>query len=236
MANFIEKITSLTRQLYPTGRAFKMPKGGWLESMHNGLRISENKAYIDAMSILDSLLPDNPNFSVDDATDWERRMGLINGTGIPLADRMLAIRRKIQHPGNIKARQHYLYLEGQLLAAGFNVYVHENRFPDGFGGWITKTPSELAGYGGIDEFQYGEGQYGQFNYGGGWGDKVVNSISRQTDIIFDIGNNLRSTFFIGGIYPGDYAIVPANQEAQFRQLILKLKPVQTVAFLFIVYT
>lgn len=235
MADYIEKITSLTKQLYPTGRAFKMPKAGWLESLHNGLRISENKAMMDAMAILNSILPDNDNFTEADATDWERRLGLINSTGNPLADRKLAIRRKIQHPGDIKARQHYLYVQGQLQAAGFDVYVHENRFDDGFGGLITKTPGELAGYAGVDEFQYNDHQYGDAQYGGSWGDKVVNSINRIEDVTFGVGNNLRSTFFIGGINPGDYATVPANQERQFRQLILKLKPVQTVAYLFIVY-
>ena len=233
--DFITKISSLTQQLYPTGRAFKMPKGGWLESLHNGLRISENKAYMDAMAILYSLLPDNDNFTEDDATDWERRLGLINGTGIALATRKLAIRRKIQHPGDIKARQHYLYVEGQLQAAGFDVYVHENRFYTGLG-YYTRTPSELAGYGGVDEFQHGDGQHGDFQHGGGWGDMVVNSIDPARDLTFNVGANLRSTFFIGGIYPGDYAYVPANQRRQFRQLILKLKPVQTVAYLFIVYT
>ena len=28
-----QKIMALTRQLYPTGRAFKMPAGGWLEKL-----------------------------------------------------------------------------------------------------------------------------------------------------------------------------------------------------------
>lgn len=237
MPDFITKITALTQQLYPTGRAFKMPKNGWLESLHNGLRISENKAYNDAVAILNSILPDNDNFTEDDAADWERRLGLIVDNSLSLADRKLAIRRKIQHPGDIKARQHYLYVQGQLQAAGFNVYVHENRFDDGFGNLITKSPAELAGYGGIDDLQHADDiQHGDYQHGGGWGQKIVNSIKNAEDINFNVGANLRSTFFIGGIAPGDYAYIPANQERQFRQLVLKLKPVQTVAFLFIVYT
>ncbi len=153
-----------------------------------------------------------------------------------MADRKLAIRRKIQHPGDIKARQHYLYVQGQLQAAGFDVYVHENRFEDYIDGLITKTPSELAGYAGVNEFQHNDGQHGDYQHGGGWGDLVANSIDISGDINFSVGNNLRSTFFIGGVNPGDYAMVPAIQRRQFRQLILKLKPVQTVAYLFIVYT
>lgn len=239
MLTFIDKIQALTKQLYPRGRAFKVPAGGWLERLHESLSYSENKAYTDALAILYSLLPDNANFTAQDCDDWERRVGLINSTGVPLATRMLAIKRKIQHPGNVKARQHYLYIQGQLQAAGFNVYVHENRFSDGMGGLMTRTPADLAGYTGyddIDELQHGDGQHGDYQHGGGWGNLVVNSIDVQRDRLFNIGNNLRSTFFIGGPNPGDYATVPANQEKQFRQLILKLKPTQTVAYLFIVYT
>lgn len=239
MFNFRPHINALTQQLYPRGRAFKFVAGGWLERLHDSLALSENKAYNDAIAILNSILPDNAGFTADDATDWERRLGLINGTGVPLATRMLAIKRKIQHPGNIKARQHYKYIEGQLQAAGFNVYVHENRFSDGMGGLMTRTPQDLAGigpYGGVDEFQHNDLQHGDGQHGGVWGNIVVNHIDLSRDLLFNVGNNLRSTFFIGGPTPGAYAAVPQNQMRQFRQLILKLKPTQTVAYLFIVYT
>lgn len=241
MINFKPHIKALTQQLYPTGRAFKMPVGGWLDSLHNALAISENKAYNDALAILNSILPDNDNFTEDDATDWERRLGLINGSSVALATRKLAIQRKINHPGNIKARQHYKYIEGQLQAAGFDVYVHENRFDDGMGGLITKSPAEIAGYSGVSQTQHKTAlQHGQRQHGGTWGNKVVNYINQQDDLSFNVGNNLRSTFFIGGSDLSSpstaYAYVSQAQIRQFRQLILKLKPVQTVAYLFIVYT
>ena len=76
-----QKIMALTRQLYPTGRAFKMPAGGWLEKLHHALGISEAKAYNDAVSLLNGLLPDNPNFTEEDASTWEVRLGMIDGTG-----------------------------------------------------------------------------------------------------------------------------------------------------------
>lgn len=232
---FTEKILSLTKQLYPTGRAFKMPKLGYLDKFHNALAVSENQAYVDAVSILNSILPDNDGFTEDDATAWERRLGLITNTSVSLADRKLAIIRKINHPGTIPARQNYLYLQGQLQAAGFDVYVYENRFPDGFGGYETENPLTLSGGVGGVSFQHGDRQHGDFQHGGGFGNIVANYIDEDIDFLFDVGSNLKSTFFIGGTPIGTFANVPASRKAEFRQLILKIKPVQTVAFLFINY-
>src|SRR5688572_11845637 len=124
----LDKIKSLTKQLYPTGRVFKMPVGGFFEKLHNGLAESENRAYEDAVSILDSALPDNDKFTSADASSWEKRLGLITNTSVSLDDRKLSIIRKMAHPGSVKGRQHYLYLQGQLQAAGFDLNVYENRY------------------------------------------------------------------------------------------------------------
>lgn len=232
----LDKIIALTDQLYPTGRAWKGPAGGWLKSLHYALALSEAQAYSDAVAIHNSILPDNSGFTEDDATDWERRLGMIQqDTSVPLSDRMLAIRRKIQHPGNIKARQHYLYLQGQLRAAGFDVYVFENRFdvyPDSY---ETKTPQELSGISALIGNQYGDNQYGDAQYGSSWGEFIANHIDVDRDRTFSIGNNLRSTFFIGADPVGTYASIPASRKDEFRQLVLRIKPVQTVAYLFLVY-
>jgi hypothetical protein len=243
MGYYVDQIKSLFLQFLPTGRAFKSPKNGWTQSLSNALALSENKAYNDAMSILNSILPDNANFTTKDATDWEKRLGLIVYSPDPplgyipsLADRMLAIKAQMNHPGDIKPRQNYLYVQGQLRLAGFNVSVFENRFDDGMGGYETKTPIELAGMGGVDQNQHGDHQHGDAQHGGTWGDLVANSVDWQQDLLFDVGANLRSTFFIGGDPVGSPAYVPADRRVEFRQLILKLKPTQTVAYLFIVYT
>ncbi len=232
---FIEKILSLTRQLYPTGRVFKMPKFGFLEKFHTALAASENAAYEDALSILGSLLPDNTNFTAQDASAWERRLGLITNDAVSLADRKAAIVRKINHPGTIPARQNYLYLQGQLQAAGFDVYVYENRFSDGMGGYVTESPLVVSGGMGGSSYQYGPYQYGDIQYGGAFLNFVANYIDEKRDQVFDIGSNLKSTFFIGGNTLGSFANVDANRKNEFRQLILKIKPVQTVAYLFINY-
>jgi hypothetical protein len=267
-----EKILTVTKRLYPTGRAFRMPVGGWSEKMHKGLITSEERAWNDAKSVLDSALPDNSNFTEQDATDWERRLGLITNPLVPLSDRKLAITRKINHPGTIKARQHYLYLQGQLRAAGFDVYVFENRFSDGLGGYYTKTPIEVYAELLSGQSQLGTGQLGDFQLGSGTaiaedllltevtfpdtqlnmfqlGDqqlssgvdieykfKVANHISETEDLMFKTyGTHLKHSFFISANPLGNFADVDINRKDEFRQLILKIKPAHSVAFLFINY-
>lgn len=229
-----DRIIKLTNQLYPTGRAFKVPFFSDLELLHGGLAKSEERAYNDALAIFDSILPDNDNFTAEDATDWERRLGLVQTPGATLDDRKAAIQRKMNHPGTIPARQHYLYQQGQLQAAGFDVYVHENIFPDGGGGFETRSPEVVSGFTG-NAIQHGQIQHGQAQHGTAFQDKCVNYIDENLDKGFNEGSNLRSTYFIGGAVVGDFTDVDAERKDEFRQLILKLKPAQTVAYLFINY-
>lgn len=228
------KILKVTKQLYPTGRAYKMPKNGDLEKFHTAIGVSQAQAYSDALSIRDSILPDNSNFSAEDASAWEVRLGMIDGTGIALADRKLAIARKMNHPGNVPARQHYLYLEWQLQAAGFDVYVHENRFsvyPDSY-----ETHNPITEYGApATQRQHGQFQHGQVTQGVYYANMVVNFIDETQDSLFMLGDNMRSTFFVGGQTVGTFANVDTLRKNEFRQLILRTKPVQTVGLLLINY-
>ena len=256
----VEKIIGLTKQLYPTGRAFSIFKGGWYYRLHKGLAESEARAYNDALGILNSILPDNPFFTAENATEWERRLGLINGTGVDLEDRKLAIKRKMNYPGTMKPRENWMNLEHQLQASGFNVWVHENRFYKG-GQWVTIDPSEAlpkVDYGEMGEFEMGEDEMGDnfsyyadlFKYSemgeiemgegerGGWIylNKVVNNIEQSEDELFNPTDKLVATFYICGEIFGTFAEVPEVRKDEFRQLILKLKEVNTVAFLIINYT
>lgn len=231
----IDQILYLTRSLYPTGRAFRIPRGGVLEKLHRGLAVSETQFYTDSVAILDSILPDNANFTVDDADQWETRLGLITNEATALADRMAAIKRKMNHPGTIKARQHYLYIQGQLQAAGFNVYVYENISPDGSGGYVTRDPLSIVGSYGLGTHELGDLELGDFELGSSFTNIIANHIEEALDSIFDVGSNLRSTFFVGAGYFGQYANVPYTRKDEFRQLILKLKPAQEVGYLFINY-
>lgn len=239
MLSIKDKILKLSKQLYPTGRAFKMPETGYSEKLHKALSVSEAQAYQDAISIKYSLLPDNNNFTTDDATDWERRLGLPYSPSSTLTDRKAAILRKLQQPGTNPAKGHYLYLQTQLQLAGFNVYVFENRFltyyPDGY---IALHPVQLTSATPI----YNTTRHGMFKHGTGihhgkfYNNKIANYIDENLDYYFDIGSNLKSTFYIGGNPIGSFATVPIARKNEFRQLVLKLKPCQTVAYLFINYT
>jgi hypothetical protein len=250
---FEGRFLQLTKQLYPRGRAWKLFNNSWFERLHKGLAVSESRAYGDAVAILNSILPDNDNFTAEDATDWERRLGLINNPLVDLADRKLAIIRKMNHPGTIKARQHYLYIQGQLQAAGFDVYVYENfgeLLPADFivipeiasldeanldefnlGDTTTVYP-ELFGFANLDEFNLGEFNLDEEVYL----NKIVNNIPTEADSFFDIGQTSRATFFIGGFPQGTFANVPLVRRDEFRKLILTLKPVQNVGYLLINYT
>lgn len=230
----LNKIKKLTEQLYPTGRAFKIPKESFFEKLIEALNESEKRAYDDAVSTIDSVIADNDDFTEADATDWERRLGLITGEGVSLEDRKLAILRKYNHPGEIKARNHYLFLQKQLRDAGFDVYVHENRFDYGDGTFYTLSPRDIDPSYPISNNMYSPyNQYGQLQYGGTLGNKVVNHINESLDAPFNIGSSFRASFFIGGPYLGDWAIVDLNRKNEFRQIILKTKPTQTVGFLFV---
>lgn len=231
----VDDILYLIKMFHPTGRAFKIPVGSNMEKLHRGLSQSGKRAWNDGLSILDSIIPDNDNFTTDDATQWERRLGLITNPVVPLADRKLAIIRKMNHPGTIPARSTATFLEKQLRDAGFDVYVYENRFSDGMGGYDTQNPLDLTGgVGGISP-QYGDFQYGDQQYGTYYGNLVVNSIDEVQDSMFDVGGNLRATFFVGGTPLGTFADVDEERKMEFRQLILRSKQTQMVGYLFVNY-
>jgi hypothetical protein len=229
-----EQILKLTRQFYPTGRAFRLPNGSYIFGLHSALAESETNTYNDSVAVLNSILPDNEYFTADDATDWERRLSMPTNLATPLPDRMAAIYRKMRAPGTQPAKGNYLYIQTQLQAAGFNVYVYENInfvYPDIY---ETFNPAVLNPAI-LTQNQHGDQQHGNVQSGGYINHVVANSIDNSVDIGFNVGNSLRSTFFIGGNTLGTYANVPASREVEFRQLILSLKQVQTIAYLFINY-
>ncbi len=234
-----DTILELSKQLYPEGRAFKMPAGGTFNKLHKALAKSEGKAYNDAVAILNDILPDNALFTVEDARQWERRLGIIANESTPLADRKMAIRQKMAYPGSTAPRCSAEYITEQLQAAGFNVKVYENIF---LPGPVTMTPGEILGITTGDSelamFELGEVELGE-----GWSDSgitiIANHLEEDVDASFAIPpDNYRSTFFIGnpdGLTPSPFVDVPLARKDEFRQLILQLKPQQTVGFMFVNY-
>lgn len=230
--SFTDIFGELTRQLYPTGRAWWQKRNGVFDMLHKALNRSFIRVVEDANFTIDSAFPDNPNFDEDDATLWEYRLGLINGTGLPIDVRRDNIRRKMAFPGNVRARQHPLFIQSQLQAAGFDVYVHENKFFEG-GEWVYKTPQEIGDLV-LQETQHSVTlPHGENIQHGDFGFQVIANFSSPTEI-YNVGDgNLWATFFIGGEVLGEPATVLQSRMVEFRELVLKLKPAHTVAFTFI---
>lgn len=232
-----DTLLSLKKQLYPDSRAFKMPPNSIFERLHKALALSEAAAWEDVTGILNSILPDNDNFTEYDAIQWCRRLGLIYNADVPLADTKAQILQKMAYPGmDNPPRQAASFLEYQLRQAGFDVYVYENRFFEG-GEWITKTPSEILGAGVgssiLDTFELGEAELD-----GTWADAgitiLANFLEEDKDADFDI-LNYRRTFFIAGETIDTFANVSTERKEQFRQMLLQLKPAQTIGILFVNY-
>jgi hypothetical protein len=230
-----DKLLTLARDLYPSGRAWRMPEGGYLEGLHKALGITEEQAYNDCTSILNNILPDNIDFSLNDATDWERRLGMITNTALTLDERKKAIYRKMNFPGGQPARQNKDFIQWQLQLAGFNVYIYENIFSDGMGGYISKQPLDVTGGVGGSDFEHGDFEHGTHEHGIYWSNIIANKINETEDNNFVLPNNLSATFFVGGATLGSFANVSAFRKDEFRQLLLTLKPASTVGFLLINY-
>lgn len=236
MPSISNNILKLSKILLPTGRAFRAGEGSNMEKELRALAVSETQLYNDSVSTFNSMLPDNDYFTEEDATAWEVRLGMVTDPASPLADRKLAILRKMAAPGLNPAKGHYLFIEGQLQAAGFDVYVHENLFvtyPTGV--VVNNNPADYYGTTNLKKPRHGMFRHGQIRHGAYWNNLVVNSITQEGDMGFNLGGSLASTFFIGGETLGTYANVLATRETEFRQLILTLKQVQAVGLLFINY-
>jgi hypothetical protein len=257
---FNSRILNLSKRLFPRGRAFRIPTGSTIEKVLKGLAVSDSTAYSEAISVLNSILPDNDNFTAEDATNWERRLGLITVDGLDLEDRKLAIARKMQHPGSIKARQHYLYLQKQLRDAGFDVYVHENRVAQPVTSTIALGTFNLGemNLGDVETNPFPWGVISPENYNAESFDVIANYLDPALDAIFltrtytsllgeitlgefnlgdlfDFDTALKSTFFIGGQAFGTVAVIQQARVTEFRQIVLRSKPAQTAGFSFLIF-
>lgn len=230
-------ILKITRQLYPKGRAFKMPFNSWFERLHHVWTAGQERYYNATTNILDAMLPDNERYSESDAAAHERIYGLITNPAVPLSQRKSAILQKMAYPGINPAHGHYLNIQNKLQAAGFDVWVHENMFPDYPNGFESKAPVEVYPLQTqvLTDAQHGVYQGGEVMHGLNYNNMCAKSIYQNEDNHFRVGNSWNCTFFIGGQTLGTLADVPAVRELEFRQLILTLKQTQLIAFLYINY-
>jgi hypothetical protein len=224
--SFADIMANLAIDLYPTGRAFTMQKGGVADNMHVALNRSFIRLVNAGLSVLDSNLPDNDNFDKDDCLLWEYRLGLRTNELLPTQDRRDAILRKMSRGRNIPARQGKEYIEYQLRIAGFDVYVHENTFP-------YQTPEDIIS-GLSNATQHGgTSQHGIGMQHGATSIQLIANLSTPNES-FSVGSeNIWATFFIGGAVLGESANIDSNRLGEFRELVLKLKPAHLIAYTFI---
>ena len=230
MSVTIDKIMSITKNLYPTGRAFSWGDDSVIGKIHKALADSEKAVLDEGDKVLVSILADSDDFTEEMAALWEKRLAIDASTSTSLEDRKKAILTKYAAPSGVLARQHYLYIENQLQSAGFDVYVHENR-P------VAQSPSSFPNLSVEQLTGLGTFQLGQYGLGAGTPTGIVaNYVEIDRDSQFSFGTDYRHIFFIGGQIKGDSANVPLSRRAEFRKLILLLKPLHTVGVYFVNFT
>lgn len=226
--SLVDIMTNLASQLYPTGRAFHMNKGGVMDKTH----LSFNRSFIriidDAQLTLDSTFPDNDNFSVEDCELWEYRFGIVTNNLLSLQERKSAIYRRMSRGRNVPARQHKNYIQSQLQLAGFDVYLYENVQP-------YKRPQDIIALLTNNVQHGGTTQHGIGLQHGGSSSQIIANSYKANELYSVSDARLWATCFIGGSTLGTYATIPANREEEFRELVLKLKPAHIVCFTFINY-
>lgn len=229
------KLFKLINDLYPTGKAFVIPALSNRYKFYTAVANFFNDVYLDITALTSQILSDNENFDAQDAARWESILGLQRNSVLSLEQRRQAILRKYTSPRNVTGRSAAVFLEQQLQLAGFNVFVHENRFDDGSGGIESRSFEQVVGVQNsavyADSSTYGSRTYGQTNR-----QLIVNSLESSIDNQHPLFGNNNRTFFIGAQTVGQFVSLPATREQEFRELVLTIKPVNSIAYSLINYT
>lgn len=225
---------------------------------------SFDTAYEDTIGIQDSILPDNDNFDSVDADRWERVLQIPSNT-TDLEIRKQRIARQLYYPSGVVERSNYEFIQEQIRAAGFDVYIVENRFWNGSEFEII-DPDTLA----TQDMESGLPESGVYESAGeipgiDYTNIIANFIDESLDNgfftapvispvesgVFESGTiesgggggisldrdiQLQASFFIGGSSFPSIVDVDITRKDEFRQLILKLKPNHTLGFEYINYT
>lgn len=207
-------------------------------------------------NVLYQKFPDNPYFSIDDAANHERVLGIVPSIGATFDERKQVLLARMSNKRDDEFQGTREYLENVLRSSGFDVYVHENRFPS------ESVPAQVGtamcgvdtiGGGVISDYPF-EAIYPDASY-----DQIcVNNIRSEDDADFfdsvpgtqigiaecgidtlasdeenDIYNLLPYILFIGGaVYPAK-ADIPSARIRECRDLILKTKETHILTLLYI---
>ena len=246
---------NITDLLFPTGRAHKVGEVG--NALRNGMTDGFSYVDNDIDNLLNGVLPDNPDFTIEWCKRHEKMYGLSTFNSDTLQDRINRIKMHLTPPNPQLSLISQSELQAEIDNAGWGgiLYIHENlqgqepievlpqlSFPNQLGnhqlgdfqlGGVDATNDYPQFYNNyqLNDFQLGDAQLGdipQFN------NKIANHLDRNRDIFVNY-EPIEHTFFVCGVNLGDIVQLPASDEIPLRQLLLNIKPASAVGFLLIEY-
>ena len=213
-------ILKLTKQLFPTGRAFRIPSGGTFEKLLEGIALSEQRLVDTTLGLLNRIMADNIYFSLEDCADWEKRFAMGDNSAMYFDDRKSLIYRKYRYPGNVITRSSLLYIQHELQNAGFNVYLKDK---------VTSSQNfsfsqhEIDGEMGLDTEHNAYGVYSD----------ILANYPTQIEL-FPL-DGLTQFVRVEGLRAWQQAEVPKESEISLKRLLLILKPVEVIFLLNVRY-
>ena len=216
---------------------------------------SLEEIYQKLFNLLKQRIPDNEIFDNTDILNWERVLGLVQNNSISddiRKERILS--KQTYYLEELGQRE---LIEKRLRENGFDVYVHENRYPNepietqvgfaecGFaecggyiltdGDYIYKQPEPYteicANY--IDSEI--DSKLTESETGAECGLVECGQFECSNDYSIDIDSFNQSVFFVSAeIYPNK-SNIDISRKDEFRQIILSLKPITDIALLYVNY-
>jgi uncharacterized protein YmfQ (DUF2313 family) len=214
-------ILKLKKQLLPTGRAFNCAPDSNFETLLLGGSTAEATAFNDSLNIIEGLFSDNDNFLESDCERWENIFGIYSSVNDTLANRKLAIMRRMAFFSNVKGRQSKVYLQYALQLAGFDCYIFEYDY-------IKDKITTIAHAN--NTFHSNSSYLGSSVIPSHTG-YIMNCVeqSEENDLVIT-NDNLKTMFWIAGA-DFSYFEVPIEREIEFRNIVLRIKPLHTIAIL-----
>lgn len=225
------------KHLLPTGRAWTITVNKNLRKFFEAISPETDKP----KDFADNIFLDAFPISTRELAAWEAQFGLANNR-LSVAQRRTRLAAAWTDVGG----QSPAYIQDQLRANGFDVYVHEWWEPGTepavgvHGSPTVRNPLTVLNQSytltipGVDcgepLAECGEEFAECGNYVGGVGYPLVNKFVYDSDIVgYTVPNDATKWpyfMYVGGPNFGDVATVPATRRFEFEALLLKIRPAQ----------
>ena len=233
-----EKLIAAFKRKFPDSPIWRIPKDGVFDKFIKAI-VGDDGTYAqgtlttavqDAVSILDQMMPDNPNFTLADAHDWYRRLGIPDPGTLDLPTMSAVIMYRLSFPTDPDNELTAAYIQAQLVAAGYTeAIVVKNLTPPRSWHWSALSSwwleTAMCGSFMMCDTMLGTmpmtGSVVRFN-------KVANSLDPVKDGYVLTLPPYGNTYVI---YLSSSIYYPVSTEPQVRQLILQLKAAQDVVWL-----